>query len=93
MNYIFIAITVFLFFFGYKRQSTGPESIIEPNVKFVTRYESGPRYWTSYEYMWENNQHIPESRWKNNIDWISANFKVYGYDMIANDGWIEGAQS
>jgi hypothetical protein len=93
MNYIFIAITVFLFFFGYKRQSTGPESINEPDFEFVNRYESGPKYWTSYEYMWENNQHIPESRWKNNIDWISANFKVYGYDMIANDGWIEGAQT
>ena len=54
---------------------------------------SGPRYWIAYEYCWINNKPIPENLWKNNIDWVAENFKLYGYDMISNDGWIENAQT
>ncbi|MGB4414288.1 MAG: hypothetical protein WBI53_05310 [Paludibacter sp.] len=53
----------------------------------------GLRYWIAYEYCWINNTYIPESEWKSNIDWVNKNFKSYGYDMISNDGWIEGAQT
>lgn len=58
-----------------------------------TRNGTGPRYWIAYEYCWVNNIPIPESRWKENIDWVASNFKDYGYDMICNDGWIEAAQT
>ena len=54
---------------------------------------SGPRYWIAYEYCWVNNKPIPEERWKKNIDWVNDNFKAFGYDMVSNDGWIEGAQT
>lgn len=57
-----------------------------------TRKGTGPKYWIAYEYCWVNNTHIPESRWKANIDWVDKNFKEYGYDMICNDGWIETSQ-
>ena len=54
---------------------------------------SGPRYWIAYEYCWTNNMAINEERWQKNIDWVAKNFKAYGYDMVCNDGWIEGAQT
>jgi glucan 1,6-alpha-isomaltosidase len=53
----------------------------------------GPRYWTPYEDEVDKNKHMAEERWKRNIDWIAANFRDDGYDMICNDGWIEAAQS
>lgn len=58
-----------------------------------TRKGAGPRYWIAYEYCWVTNTPIPEDRWKANIDWVSTNFRDYGYDMICNDGWIEAAQT
>ena len=58
-----------------------------------TRKGTGPKYWIAYEYCWVTNSAIPESQWKANIDWIDTTFKSYGYDMICNDGWIEGAQT
>jgi alpha-glucosidase len=57
------------------------------------RKTTGPKYWTTYEYSIEHNAPIPEEIWKANIDWISENFRQYGYDMICNDGWIESAQT
>jgi alpha-glucosidase len=58
-----------------------------------TRHGAGPKYWMAYEYCWATNSPIPESVWKANIDWVDTTFKSYGYDMICNDGWIEGAQT
>lgn len=58
-----------------------------------TKKGTGPKYWMAYEYCWVNNTAIPEDRWKSNIEWVEANFKEYGYDMICNDGWIETAQT
>lgn len=58
-----------------------------------TRKGTGPKYWIAYEYCWIKDVAIPEDRWKANIDWVDANFKSYGYDMICNDGWIEAAQT
>lgn len=57
-----------------------------------TKY-AAPRYWMAYEYCWTNNSPIPETVWKANIDWVDENFKSFGYEMVSNDGWIEGAQT
>lgn len=57
------------------------------------RMGAGPKYWIAYEECWETNAPITEGRWKKNIDWVNDNFKSFGYDMISNDGWIEGAQT
>ena len=54
---------------------------------------TGPRHWIAYEYCWMNNKPIPEKLWKANIDWVTTNFKSFGYDMVSNDGWIENAQT
>jgi glucan 1,6-alpha-isomaltosidase len=54
---------------------------------------TGPRHWIAYEYCWVNNKPMPEKNWKANIDWVIANFKSFGYDMVSNDGWIENAQT
>lgn len=58
-----------------------------------TRHGTGPKYWIAYEWCFDNDLPIPESRWKKNIDWMAGNLKDYGYDMICNDGWIEAAQT
>lgn len=76
-----------LFLVGYCFQQVNAR-----DSKF-TRKGNGPLYWTSYEYCNENDAPMPEERWKKNIDWMARNFKAYGYDMICNDGWIEGAQT
>lgn len=60
--------------------------------RFTTK-GTGPMYWIAYEYCIDNNIAIPEDRWHKNIDWMSENFKDYGFDMICNDGWIEAAQT
>jgi hypothetical protein len=62
-----------------------------------------PLYWSVYEYhivrqQQEENStplnpstnaenYIPESEFQANIDWVEANLKPYGYDMVAVDGW------
>ncbi|MBN9653549.1 hypothetical protein J0K78_04650 [Halobacillus sp. GSS1] len=56
-----------------------------------TRQGAGPMYFSTYEHQHDKNTYMPEDRFKANIDWMAENFKSYGYDMIATDGWIEGA--
>ncbi|MBW4361040.1 chitobiase/beta-hexosaminidase C-terminal domain-containing protein [Flavobacterium taihuense] len=46
-----------------------------------------PLYWSVYEYCYTNNSSIPEDVWSQNIDWVEANLKPYGYNMICIDGW------
>jgi Alpha galactosidase C-terminal beta sandwich domain len=58
-----------------------------------------PLYWDAYEYHFVREQgstpevcgsgenFIPESELLANIDWVEANLKPYGYDMVAIDGW------
>lgn len=58
-----------------------------------TRKGTGPRYWIAYEYCYDLNRPMTETRWKSNIDWMAETFRDYGYDMISNDGWIEAAQT
>jgi glucan 1,6-alpha-isomaltosidase len=66
---------------------------VEARDSPFTRKGTGPKYWTAYEYCFDKNQPIPETRWKDNIDWMVSSLKSYGYDLICNDGWIETAQT
>lgn len=52
-----------------------------------------PKYWMAYEYCFTTDLPLPEERWLANIDWVDANFKAFGYDMVSTDGWIETAQT
>ena len=52
-----------------------------------------PLYWSTYEYN-IIRQHIgvcynyvPESVLLNNINWVDANLKKFGYNSIEIDGW------
>ncbi len=62
------------------------------NAQQTNPYKT-PLYWTVYEYHWPREQqgvtdnYISESELKNNIDWVAANLKSYGYTMISMDGW------
>ncbi|WP_445505412.1 TIM-barrel domain-containing protein [Niallia sp. 03091] len=83
---IFIMSTIFILFFStiifhstYARDSQ------------FTRQGAGPMYWITYEHQFTKDVFMPEHRLKENIDWMSKNFKAYGYDMISTDGWIEGS--
>jgi len=52
-----------------------------------------PLYWNVYEnnYLQEKagvtNNYITEADWLANINWIDANLKSFGYNMICIDGW------
>jgi regulation of enolase protein 1 (concanavalin A-like superfamily) len=46
-----------------------------------------PLYWNPYEYCYTKDGSIPEDIWSQNIDWVDANLKSYGYNMICIDGW------
>ena len=61
-----------------------------------------PLYWSVYEYHIVRQQmrsstpadpgttaenYIPESEFQANIDWVEANLKPYGFNMVAIDGW------
>ncbi|GEM_PF-148347 len=81
-----IIISLFLFFLLFSL-------FLQARDSPFTQKGTGPMYWIAYEYCIDNNVAIPEDRWKKNIDWMAANFKNYGYDMICSDGWIEVAQT
>ncbi|WP_335958150.1 TIM-barrel domain-containing protein [Halalkalibacter kiskunsagensis] len=66
------------------------QSVLARDSEF-TRQGAGPMYWITYEHQFGHDVFMPEHRLKDNIDWISENFRPYGYDMISTDGWIEGA--
>lgn len=46
-----------------------------------------PLYWNPYEYNIVHDSYIPENEWQANIDWVNANLKSYGYNMVCIDGW------
>ncbi len=58
-----------------------------------TRSGAGPLYWSAYSWDYTNNATLPESVWKQNIDWVTANFKSYGYTMCCTDGWVDYTQT
>ncbi len=51
--------------------------------------QTGPLYWSTYEYQRENNSFMPEERFKDNVDWMAEEFVPYGFEMVCTDGWIE----
>jgi glucan 1,6-alpha-isomaltosidase len=53
---------------------------------------AGPLYWSTYGYEFTKNILIPEDVWKTNVDWVAANFRDYGYNMVCTDGWIDHTQ-
>ena len=54
---------------------------------------AGPLYWSTYGYEYLTNVLIPESVFKSNVDWVAANFREYGYNMVCTDGWIDDTQT
>lgn len=95
-TYRLSVLIAFYLFFLIKESTVSNAQAISPN-HIDNAYSKNkiiiPKYWIAYEYCWTKDQPLPESRWKENIDWMAKNFKSYGYDMISNDGWIEGAQT
>lgn len=55
-----------------------------------------PLYWSIYEYCYTQEQagvsnqdmDFSEAQWDEVIDWVSAELKPYGYDMVCTDGFI-----
>lgn len=62
-------------------------NIIPSRVVAQTNPFKAPLYWTPYEYCFTKDGSIPEDIWSQNIDWVEANLKPYGYNMICIDGW------
>ncbi len=52
-----------------------------------------PLYWSVYENLFRKEQagqpepYITEAEWLANINWVEANLKPFGYDMVCVDGW------
>lgn len=90
-----ICLAAVLLFFLYRKGlfSSPAPAVSESGNVHKKKKGAGPRYWIAYEYCWVNDKPIPEMEWKANVDWVTANFKDYGYDMVSNDGWIESAQT
>jgi glucan 1,6-alpha-isomaltosidase len=76
------------------RVARAAASAITPTSRnsVFTRAGAGPLYWSAYSWDYTNNATLPESVWKQNIDWVTANFKSYGYTMCCTDGWVDFTQ-
>lgn len=76
---------------------SGPRTLAQEQNAYAP-----PLYWSVYEYHIVRQQedgrspsdpgttaenYIPESELMANVDWVEANLKPYGYDMVAIDGW------
>ena len=57
-----------------------------------TRSGAGPLYWSAYSWNYLHDATLPESVWQQNVDWVAANFKSYGYTMCCTDGWVDFTQ-
>jgi hypothetical protein len=57
-----------------------------------------PLYWSTYEYNIVRQHigtcynYIPETELQANIDWVDANLKKFGYNMIEIDGWGDSGE-
>lgn len=66
-----------------------------PSVDGIHTYKA-PLYWSVYEYCYEQerqgianeNMDIKPEEWDKIIDWVAADLKPYGYDMVCTDGFI-----
>lgn len=55
---------------------------------------SGPLYWSIYGWNYDFwtagfDPRTPEAVWTANVDWVEANFRSAGYDLVSTDGWLE----
>lgn len=65
-------------------------------VESIHRGQTAPLYWSIYEYAYSMEQQgvssdamdYTEAQWDETIDWVAANLKPYGYDMVCTDGFI-----
>ncbi len=57
-----------------------------------TRSGAGPLYWSAYSWDYANDATLPESVWKQNVDWVASTFKSSGYTMVCTDGWVDFTQ-
>ena len=63
-----------------------------PAVDGIHTYKA-PLYWSVYEYCYEQerqgianeNMDIKPEEWDKIIDWVAADLKPYGYDMVCTD--------
>lgn len=66
---------------------------IWPHLAAAGNPHDAQLYWSVYEYHILNEQagvqdnHIPESVFLANVDWVDANLRSHGYDMVCVDGW------
>jgi hypothetical protein len=57
-----------------------------------------PLYWSTYEYnivrqhLGTCYNYIPETELQANIDWVDANLKKFGYNMLEVDGWGDSGE-
>lgn len=62
-------------------------------IMFGNVRKVAPLYWSAYEYCYTASANgmaggaIPEIEWKKNIDWVAANLKPFGYNIVCIDGW------
>ena len=72
------------------------ELVGEDEIGNVHTFKQAPLYWSVYEYCWlmsktgiaENQMDMNEDEWDKAIEWVAANLKPYGYDMLCTDGFI-----
>lgn len=67
------------------------EEIVLRNSKSRRNGSLFPLYWSGYQENWITDNTMPEDKWKKNIDWVAEHLLPYGYNMITNDGWLEGS--
>lgn len=66
-----------------------------PSVGEIHTYKA-PLYWSVYEYCYTREQQgvansdmdITPAQWDEILDWVAANLKPAGYDMVCTDGFI-----
>ncbi|QGQ96518.1 hypothetical protein EHS13_17310 [Paenibacillus psychroresistens] len=83
-------LVIVIIIFTFLTTAFNPSRIVARDSAF-TRSGTGPLYWISYEYQYDNDTFLPYSRWLANVNWFAQNFMPYGYQMVSTDGWIEGA--
>jgi len=86
-----------LFLFVCCNKNISPEETVPvpetPVTDIITPNPfKAPLYWSPYEYNYLTDGYIPENEWAANIDWVEANLKSYGYNMICIDGWGDDSQ-
>ncbi|HTZ07982.1 MAG TPA: carbohydrate-binding protein [Acidimicrobiales bacterium] len=78
---------------GASGSATPAPAVPAPAVTAFRPGGAGPLYWSTYGWEFANNAIIPESVWKENVDWVASTFAGHGYTMVCTDGWIDDTQT